>query len=94
MLLFEWIGNKEKELRESKLYKSVEFSSVGNVNIERNMASEIFDFNKVEISMNTKVEDFIRSELTEKIKGLKITFDVVKLRCRKSESLSLYVKVS
>ena len=93
MLLFEWIQDRENYLLKSKLYKNVDFSSVSNVEIEKNMTSEIFDFNKIEISMNTKVEDFIRSELTEKIKGLKITFEVIKPRCRKSESLYLYVKL-
>lgn len=95
MLLNEWIENKKSELVESKAYKSVDFLCVSNVEIERNMTSEIFDFNgRKEISMNTEVEDFIKSELTTKIKGLKITFEVIRPRCRKSERLHLYVRVA
>jgi hypothetical protein len=95
MILNEWIENKTNEIIESKTYKSVNYSGVRNVEIERNITSEIFDFNGIkEISMNTEVEDFVRSELTTKIKGLKITFEVVKPRCRKPEKLYLYVKVA
>ncbi|HBF77164.1 MULTISPECIES: hypothetical protein [Clostridium] len=94
MLLKEWIENKKNELTESKAYKSVSFSHVSNVEIERNMTSEIFDLNrKQEIPMDTEVKDFVRSELTTKIQGLQITFEVVKPRCRKPEKLYLYVKV-
>lgn len=93
MLLNEWIENKRNELIEGKAYKSVNYLSVSNVDIERNMTSEIFDFNRKEISMNTEVEDFIRSELVTKIKSLKVAFEVVKPRCRKPERLYLYVKV-
>lgn len=95
MLLNEWVETKKSELIEGKTYKSVDFLCVSNVEIEKNMTSEIYDFSeRKEISMNTKVEDFIRSELTTKIKGLKITFEVIKPRCRKKERLNLYVKVA
>lgn len=93
MELSKWIEDKKDELIKSKLYKTVNFSGVENVEIDKNMTSEIFDFKKIETPMNTEVEDFIRSELTEKIKGLRITFKVIKPRYRKSESLYLYVKL-
>ncbi|EKS4345195.1 hypothetical protein QB607_003199 [Clostridium botulinum] len=95
MLLNKWIENKKNELIESKTYKSVDFLCASNVEIEKNMTSEIFDLNgRKEISMNTEVEDFVRSELTTKTNGLKITFEVIKPRHRKPERLYLYVKVA
>lgn len=96
MLLHEWVENKKTELLKSKEYKSVIFASVGKVEIERNMTTQAFNlFSPNEkVNMNTEVEDFIRSEVTMKIDGLKITFEVIKPRCRKSEKLYLYVKVA
>jgi hypothetical protein len=95
MQLNEWIENKINELIENKVYKSVNFSDVTPVEIEKNLTSETFELftKEKKISMNTEVEDFIRSALTTKIKGLKITLEVVKPRCRKPTNLYLYVKI-
>lgn len=94
MVLNEWIDNKLKELIASKVYKSVAFLGIDNVEIEKNMTSETFELNgRKEIPMNIEIEEFTRSELTTRIKGLKVTFEIVKPRCRKPETIRLYVKI-
>ena len=96
MKLNEWIENKKNELLETKKYKSIEFIRVDIIEISKNMTSQCFNIgaDDEKINLDTQVEDFERNLIIGKIKGIEITFDVIKPRCRKSIKLRENVKIS
>jgi hypothetical protein len=95
MKLSEYIENKKVELVAVNKFKSVEFKRLDNCQVSQFMHSCILDFTDTKIDTSIEVEEFDRTKLgNTKIDCIEITFNVVKPRCRKPESLRTYVKIS
>lgn len=94
MKLSEYIENKKVELVSVNGFKSAELKRLDNCQVSQFITSCIFDFTIHKIDTEIEVEDFDRKTLGDnKIDCIEICFNVVKPRCRKPVSHSIYVKV-
>lgn len=95
MKLSEYIEKKKVELIAINKFKSAELKRLDNCQVSQFMISSIFDFTVTKIDTAIEVEEFDRQTLgNTKIDCIEITFNVIKPRCRKPESLRTYVKIS
>lgn len=96
MTLQEYIANKLEELKSSDTYKDVKFKTAIDVGLSKNCESE--DFITTISDINKQVEDVINfSALPEREygaknnNGSKVTFEVLKKRKRKYETIDFFV---
>jgi hypothetical protein len=102
MKLEKWIEKKTEELKTVKKYREVKFDRADPCEIGRNFNGYILSFcGSKRIETSTEIdENFDRKSLPDtyseegKVKGVMVTFEVLKPRKRKKESEYFYLKIA